>query len=105
MMKAQPNMAWRPFHRSALTETPHPYELNSGNCSWNISVPCSMKPPGDDFKVESVYFSTTLLTLDTGATRAVVEATRASAATVRAMTTCVCVGVSGARRRRERGVC
>merc|ERR1719247_2237989 len=46
-----------------------------------------MKPPGDDFKVLSVYFSTTLDTLDTGATRAVVEATRASAATVRAIVT------------------
>ena len=25
MMTTQPNMAWRPFHRSALVEGPQPY--------------------------------------------------------------------------------
>ena len=49
--------------------------------------PCSMKPPGLDLSVESVYFSTTFETLLTGATSALAPATRANAATVRAIVT------------------
>ena len=69
MMKNQPNMAWRPFHRSALVDTPQPYELKTGKSLANVSVAMGMNPPGCS---PGVLLTTVFgaLTLDAGATKA-----------------------------------
>ena len=40
-MAAHPNMAWRPFHRSAFTLGPKPYLASHGYSALKLDMPCS----------------------------------------------------------------
>lgn len=70
MIAAHPNMAWRPFHRSALAVGPQPYLEYSGNSSANSVCALSNTP-----KLPAAMRGPAAVEVDAGmATRAPVKA-------------------------------